>query len=239
MSDPTAPKSEDTVAPPTAKQLVKEGPLPDVHKGIPSEEAQRDSPQLPQSTIKSIDDGIEDQQSRRSHRPKVVALAIGIVGVFAVNLTIIVVVMACGFWRALEPASVAKASAAEVVHQLTEIRALAASEALLAPGKVSDAKKKDADASPAQAPVRPNGESRPIRIEAKIYGEVRDSMVPLVALVSILTVAIVVILGTFLKAAFLANPNGHGATKEADPSPVPLLEALKGLVESIKALFKS
>ena len=76
-----------------------------------------------------------------------------------------------------------------------------------------------------------------MKIEAKIFGEVRDSMLPLVALVSILTLAVTVILGTMLKASF-ARPLVMETTSEERDYPVPVLQALKELADSIKALFK-
>jgi len=241
MSDPVVPAAGETVVPPSPDQLVKVGPTTVNTISNSGSEEQRDSPELPQATINAIDDGIQDQQSRRSHRPKVVWLAIGIVVLFALNLTVVVGVMACGFWRALEPSAIAKASAAEVVR-LTQTQAQASADATADPAQTSkpiDQKKRASEISGSPTSLKTGATAQPVRIEAKIYGEVRDSMVPLVALVSILTVAIVVILGTFLKAAFLANPNGHGPGKEIEASPVPVLEALKSLADSIKAPFKS
>lgn len=142
--------------------------------------------------------------------------------------------MGLAFIRALEPDAVAKAAVAHLVKEVGDVKPSAGKAE---PAKDSAGSRVDAASAAAKPTKQPTGQE--LKIEARIYGEVRDSMVPLVALVSILTVAIVVILGTFLKAAFLGHGHGQVDTKSSDSSPVPIIEALKSLAESIKALFKN
>jgi hypothetical protein len=202
-----------------------------------------DSPPLPKVHEDLLNDGITDQVSRRSHRRPVVIGALVILIAFTLCLTGIVGTLGYTFAQALRPENVAKFAAVQLHEEINKL-SLASTEKTTGPSSSSAAPQKSSKEVKLTDPksekdATPVKESGTVRIEAKIYGEVRDSMVPLVALVSILTVAIVVILGTMLRAAFAPHPNNSSDFREKDDvSPVPLLEALKGLVESVKAAWK-
>lgn len=77
-----------------------------------------------------------------------------------------------------------------------------------------------------------------VEIVLKGLGELRDLFLPVIALVSLLTVAVVVILVTMLKASFAQS----AASEKADESmnlgaiPIPLIEAIKSLLDTLKGL---
>jgi hypothetical protein len=172
-----------------------------------------------------------------------VIAALSVLTAFTLCLTVIVGTLGFAFHQALKPENIAKFSAAELREKINEIssapteKSTTSSKAEKAPGSSDkETKPSNAKSDDEHALVK---ENEPVKVEARIYGEIRDSMVPLVALVSILTVAIVVILGTMLKAAFAPHPNNSSDPKEKEEtSPVPLLEALKALVDSVKAAWK-
>lgn len=202
-----------------------------------------DSPPLPKLKEDFLNDGIADQISRRAPRARIVMTALTILAVFTVNLTGIVGTLGFAFYQALKPENIAKFAAAELREKINKDSS-GPTEKSNTPSKSEKAptssdkepKPSNAKSTNEHAPVKENG---PIKVEANIYGEIRDSMGPLVALVSILAVAIVVILGTMLKATFAPYLNNSPAPKEKEEtSPVPLIEALKGLVDSVKAAWK-
>lgn len=202
-----------------------------------------DSPPLPTGQVELINDGIADQQSRRKYRTFILTAALMVLALFALSLTGIVGTLGAAFYQALKPENIAKFVAVELQEKIGHASLQSAEK--LNPTSTSPKASKNADEETKASKVKstasstPTKENDPIKVEAKIYGEIRDSMVPLVALVSILTVAIVVILGTMLKAVFAPHPNHRLDMKEnEEASPLPIIEALKGLVDSIKAVWK-
>lgn len=229
MADP-----QDGVAPPSDDQRVNQlpaGPSPAESQRSSDSERNRDAPPLRDGYSEYLNDGIADQTSRRSHRGELVKASFYVLGILMLNLTIVVIVLTYAFCRALAPESVAKASVAELVKWVDQA---ASSPGASLPSSSSSAPSKIAPASP-PGPIKTQAQA--MKIEAKIFGEVRDSMFPLVALVSILTLAVTVILGTMLKASF-ARPVVVETASDEKEYPVPVLQALKELADSIKALFK-
>jgi hypothetical protein len=235
---PTAPN--DNVTPPSPAQIKREldKPLPVTASAGPG-----DSPPLPPGHLDLLNDGIADQQSRREYRLPILGAALGVLAVFTVCLAGIVFTLGNGFFQALQPENIAKFAAVELKGKIDKVSAAVGEKETSSSNedvskKTSDKESKSSTFKTAEE--RSNAkEHEPVKVEAKIYGEIRDSMVPLVALVSILAVAIVVILATMLKAAFAPHPNNTTGQKEKEESsPVPILEAIKGLVDSIKAAWK-
>lgn len=230
----------EDVSPPSPDQLRT---ALDSSSSVASNTGPGDSEVLPKVHENLLNDGIADQVSRRAHRLPVVIAALIVLTVVTLCLAGIVGTLGYSFYRALEPDNVAKFTAVELKEKISKV----ASEQAEKLSAASKAEKPPGGASKEAKTVKAKGgdenvhakEAEPIKVEAKIYGEIRDSMVPLVALVSILTVAVVVILGTMLKAAFAPHPNHSPEPKEAgDTSPVPLIQACKDLVESVKAALK-
>lgn len=210
---------------------------------LDSDAAPGDSPPLPPGQEDLINDGIADQQSRRDYRIYIIVAALVVLSLFTLSLTGIVGTLGTAFYQALKPENIAKFVAVELQEKIGHASSQSAEK--LTPTSTSPKASKNADeetkASKGKGTASsiPTKENDPIKVEAKIYGEIRDSMVPLVALVSILTVAIVVILGTMLKAVFAPHPNHRLDMKEnEEASPLPIIEALKGLADSIKAVWK-
>lgn len=194
-----------------------------------------------------MNDGIVDLESKRQHRPAIVIAALISLGLFIANLTAVVAVVAYTFCTATKPEAIAKSVAVELSDKLSKaasgIDAGASAASASEPYKKSTltyqrAQGADKSASGVSGKLAEDQE-RSVKIEAKIFGEIKESLVPLVALVSILTVAAVVILGTLLKAAFAPHPNHKLDSKDeaSDSSPVPVIEALKSLAEALKGLF--
>ncbi|MEW7849529.1 hypothetical protein AB2N08_12580 [Massilia aurea] len=228
-----------SVNPPQASQLRTElGSQPNSATAEPG-----DSRPLPPFHGNLLNDGITDQISRRAQRRPIVIAALFVLGAFTVCLIGVVFTLGVAFHQALKPDNIAKFVAVELRGKVNEVASKQAEKAGISSKleKPSPASDKDAKAINAKTDSEDAvaKEAEPIKVEAKIYGEIRDSMVPLVALVSILTVAVIVILGTMLKAAFSPHPNsGYNLAEKNDTSPVPLLEALKSLIESVKAAWK-
>lgn len=229
----------DNVEPPSPEQRKTELGTP---SQVPVATGPGDSPVLPKVKEDLLNDGIADQTSRRGYRGPILIAAMLVLLVFAICLAGVVGTLSTGFYQALKPENIAKFVAAEFKVKVDKISSESVEKASASksekfpatPGK--EAKSAATKTTDEHSAVK---DSEPIKVEARIYGEIRDSMVPLVALVSILTVAIVVILGTMLKAAFAPHPNNSADLKEKDEtSPVPVLEALKGLIESVKAAWK-
>lgn len=239
------------VDPPTPGQIRRE--LDPPSQATPAATAPRatgtpqsgpgDSPPLSQNRLDLLNDGIADQQSRRVYRYPILIAAVVVLTVFTLSLAGVVATLSTGFYQALKPENIAKSVAVELQEAVPKVLAdpvgkpstsSIAEKASSTPNKESNSSVTKTNEVHVAA-----RETVPVKIEAKIYGEVRDSMVPLVALVSILAVAIVVILGTMLKAAFAPHPNNSTHQQEKDEtSPVPILEAIKGLVDSIKEAWK-
>lgn len=239
---PTPTPTPDPTPTPTPGPGSAPGPTPDQLRTA-MDTTPGDSPLLPRGYEDLLNDGITDQISRRSHRRPVVIGALVILIAFTLCLTGIVGTLGYTYVKALSPENVAKLSAVQLHEQISKLPLVLteASPTKLASkdsvGKVDKGLKSDDTKKEKELLAVKDGGT--IKIDAKIYGEVRDSMVPLVALVSILTVAIVVILGTMLKAAFSPHPNHRSELLDKDEvSPVPLLEALKALIESVKAAWK-
>jgi hypothetical protein len=230
--------TEDGVAPPSPSQRKTSLDSPSPSSSAPGP---GDSPPFPKIREDLLNDGIADQISRRGHRQPIVIAALTVLAALTICLGGIVFTLGFAFYNALNSQTIAKFAAAELQEKINRIPLALSSktEAAVKPTKASNDSDKKNISSNQDLTVKPAKEAEPVRIEAKIYGEVRDSMVPLVALVSILTVAIVVILGTMLKAAFAPHPNNSSDTNDKDEtSPVPLLEALKSLVDSVRAAWK-
>jgi hypothetical protein len=209
------------------------------------DEQTRDSDPLPGGHEALLNDGILDLASRRSHRPGIVIAALVALGFFLVNVTIIIVTLACGFTQALKPEVVARSAAVQLAEK---VGAAASTSATAAPtvsqvsGSAPEKGKSASGAARTQSESADANQPRVVRVEAKIFGEIKDSMVPLVALVSILTIAIVVILATMLKAAFAVHPHAaptsaNDKEKQESDAFVPALEACKSFVETLKGAF--
>jgi hypothetical protein len=231
--------SEDNVKPPSPEQRKTELGTP---SQAPVATGPGDSPVLPKVQEDLLNDGIADQTSRRGYRGRILIAAMLVLLVFTSCLAGVVGTLSTGFYQALKPENIAKFVAIEFKGKVDKISSVSAEQPNTPKlDKPQATPSKEGKPTAAKAAEEHNAvkESEPVKIEARIYGEIRDSMVPLVALVSILTVAIVVILGTMLKAAFAPHPN-NGADlkgKEATSS-VPVLEALKSLLDSVKAAWK-
>jgi hypothetical protein len=227
----------DDVPPPKQDQIKREldSPNPGTTTSGPG-----DSKPLPPGYLNFLNDGIVDQESRRKVRKPALIAAFAVLGMFTASLVVIVAVLSCGFYQALKTENIARFVAAELRGKIDKASAAgvdrdANSSKDETSKKVTD---KDSKSSAAKGDHSASKDPEPVKVEAKIYGEIRDSMVPLVALVSILAVAIVVILGTMLKAAFAPHPHNSADLREREEtSPVPLIEALKGLVDAIKAAW--
>ena len=239
--DPTSSEDENVTSinndgvPPPSQDMIK--------TQLDSVAAPGDSPPLPTGQVELINDGIADQQSRRKYRTYIIAAALAVLTLFTLSLTGIVGTLGTAFYQALKPENIAKFVAVELQEKIGHASSQSAEK--LTPTSTSPKASKNADeetkASKGKSTTSsiPTKENDPIKVEAKIYGEIRDSMVPLVALVSILTVAIVVILGTMLKAVFAPHPNHRLDMKgNEEASPLPIIEALKRLADSIKAVWK-
>ncbi len=188
-----------------------------------------DSPPLPKSLEDLLNDGIKDLASRRGYRKFIVVASLITVTVFLFNLTVIICTLTTGFKEAFKPEIVAQSVVLELKKN---INGVTSDKDVVSNSPQTSRQKTISDKDAAK---------EPIRVDAKIFGGIQDSMAPLVALVSILTIAVIVIIGTMLKAAFAPHPHHQpDASKAKDyaSSPVPLIEALKGLVESLKGIFK-
>ncbi len=240
-SPDAAPADEET-SPPNAAQLKTKLDVPPQGNSI---SGPGDSPPLPADRLNSLNDGIDDQRSRRAHRKPVAWLTTCVVVCFTLCLAGIIWTLGSAYSTALNPDNIAKITSIELREQIRHTALTHTSEQkhTVTGSKAEGTQKKSqpgnstrhAEEVSASASVK---EAEPLRIEAKIYGEIRDSMVPLVALVSILAVAIVVLVGTMLRAAFAPHPNYTPPVEKEEVSPVPIIEALKSLAESIKAVFK-
>jgi hypothetical protein len=77
-----------------------------------------------------------------------------------------------------------------------------------------------------------------VEVDLKRLADLRDLFLPVVAMVSLLTVAVVVILVTMLRASFA--PTVSALDRESDKSlldlPVPIIEAMKSFVDALKGL---
>lgn len=227
----------DDVPPPNQDQIKRE--LDSSNLGTTTS-GPGDSKPLPPGYVNFLNDGIVDQESRRKVRKPVLIAALAVLGMFTFSLIVIVAVLSSGFYQALKPENIAKFVAAELHGKIDRATATGgnkdASSSKDATSKKSTDKESKLSAAAGTGDRSVLKESEPVKVEAKIYGEIRDSMVPLVALVSILAVAIVVILGTMLKAAFAPHPhNGADLREREETSPVPLIQALRGLMDAIKA----
>lgn len=201
-----------------------------------------DSPPLSRDLLNSLNDGIDDQKSRRDYRRPVVRAAFAVVFCFVVSLVGVVCTFSSVYRNVLSTENIAKIATVQLYEQIQKsaVGHGSSKEAVAQPKEVANSKKPKSTHQSGQTsdPGHAAKEDLPLSVEAKIYFEIRDSMVPMVALVSILAVAIVVILGTMLKAAFAPHPNYAIPREKEEASPLPIIEALKGLTDSIKALFK-
>lgn len=238
-AEPTTAPGDD-VAPPNQGQIRRELAPP---TSAPATSDPGDSKPLRPGYLNLLNDGIADQESRRENRKPILVAALTVLAVFTACLATVVLVLSCGFHQALKPENIAKFVAVELREKIAKISTPGVDKEVNS--TKDDAAKKTADKDSKLSTAKPatehstSKEPEPVKVDAKIYGEIRDSMVPLVGLVSILAVAIVVILGTMLKAAFAPHPHNSADLKEPEEtSSVPLIEALKGLVDSIKALWK-
>jgi len=230
MSEPVS--SSSGVTPTSAKDAGTPDPgLPNpaqVTTSLPP-----DSPALPQGESDAVDEAVRDRKYRRYFRVAVVVTAIMVMATLAVNMTWVVCSVTQGFKDALRQDTIAKAVAAQVVEQAASA-ALAAAPAS-PPASAAGAQTKRATPAPAPAV------SHKVRVEASIFGEIRDSLIPLVGLVSILALALVVITVTMLRASFApdkslkSNDSMDGG--DGIVFPVPAIEALKNLVDAIKSIF--
>lgn len=240
FSSNTTSESVDDVIPPSPEQIKRELDPP---SQAPVATGPGDSPILPKVHEDLLNDGITDQVSRREYRRPILIAALAVLAIITLCLAWVVGTLSTGFYQALKPENVSKFVAVELKGKIDKISSVTAEKTntTVTSGKTPNTTTKESKpATPGIAEAHSSTkENEPVKVEAKIYGEIRDSMVPLVALVSILTVAIVVILGTMLKAAFAPHPNNSIDLKEKEvASPVPVLEAIKGLVDSIKAAWK-
>lgn len=231
--------SGDDVPPPKQDQIKRE--LDSSNPGTTTS-GPGDSKPLPPGYVTFLNDGIIDQESRRKVRKPALIAALAVLGMFTASLVVIVAVLSCGFYQALKPENIAKFVAAELHGKIDKATVSGgdkdASSSKDETSKKSTDKESKSSAAKGAGDHSASKEPEPVKVEAKIYGEIRDSMVPLVALVSILAVAIVVILGTMLKAAFAPHPHNGADLRERDEtSPVPLIEALKGLIDAIKSAW--
>jgi len=175
-----------------------------------------DSPPLPKAQVDALNDGIADQQSRRSHRPAIVLAALLVLGALVLNLTWVVHSVLNGYQGA-------------IAHDRSTLRTPAP---VATPEQPITGQARATPSTRAESPgpiAPPQGEAR--------HHALREAMTPLVALVSILTLATVFILGTMLKAAFATPQHGHRDPSKNDPSALPLTEALKALLDSLKGIF--
>jgi len=210
------------------------------------DEKGRDSAPLPKSHEALLNDGIVDLASRRSHRPGIVIAALVALGVFLANVTVVILTLTYGYTQAIKPEMVAKSAVVELAEK---VAAAASSAPASTPHASSTASAVSASEKRASAPEQSKAtthdasdanQPRTVKVEARIFGEIKDSMVPLVALVSILTVAIVVILATMLKAAFAAHPHAAATSdkeKKDSDAFIPAIEACKSFIETLKSAF--
>lgn len=169
-----------------------------------------DSPRLPRSQLAALDDGIADQQSRRSHRPVVVTTTLVVLAALMFNLTWVVCTMVQGFHGAIASAP-------------------AQAPAPTRPGPAS--------LPPGAVPSTVDA-ALPANMPGPSLTALRDGLTPLVALVSILTLAVVFLLGTMLKAAFATPQPGPRDTGPPDAQALPITEALRDLLEWLQGLLK-
>lgn len=220
----SASQSADATSQPSPQQLITS--LPDLQPG--------DSPALPKLHEDLLNDGIADQVSRRRLRTPIFFTTLAVLFVLTVCLAGVVSVLGSAFLQALKPDNTAKLVALELAQKTAANTADTLPRPLAASASAGKSEHQAHATLPAQPAV---ADTSAPKLAISIYTEIRDAMVPLVALVSILAVAIVVILGTMLKAAFAPHPNNR--LKDTDEtSPVPVLEAMKSLVDSVKAVLK-
>lgn len=199
-----------------------------------------DSPRpLTQSELDAIRDGISDQQSRRTSRPKVLYAAFSVIFFTMVFLGCTVATICYCFYQITNPDNIEKYVSKKSIHstsESTQIVKIDRSASASAGASASASASKVSNMSLTKEPSKV--ESTLAQNTPQIHVEIRDAIVPLVAMVSILTVAVVVTLGTILKAVF-AHPPEHKKDSSDDKTiSIPFLEALKSLVESIKGFIK-
>lgn len=71
-----------------------------------------------------------------------------------------------------------------------------------------------------------------------IYGELRDALLPIVLMVSVLTAAIVVILVTAIKSSFAPPKADSDGAASDNTLPLPVIETLRSLTEAVVSLRK-
>jgi len=205
-----------------------------------------DSPTLPKIHEDLLNDSLLDLKSRRAYRRPVAWAVLTLIAILTLNLSGIVGTLTYSFSQAVKPENIISLTKAELQEKIKQATAEKEKEKNKAPQKTPGNGQGNKDKHPSSeggsdshSEKSSADKNEPIKIEAKVFGEIRDSMIPLVALTSILTVAVVVLLSTLLKAVFAIHPNHISSPeKEDDTSPIPLLEALKNLVDSIKAIWK-
>lgn len=187
-----------------------------------------DSPALTQSDEKAVDEAVTDQRYRRWFRVAIVVATIAVITTFMANLSFVVCSVVETFSKSMDNQTLAEAIAGQVVAKSASDAASASSAPTV--GTFAPSGKHVKVAAPAYEPK--------LKIEAKIFGEIRDSLIPVVALVSILTVAVVAILITLLRASFAQIGVARPSESEGGiVIPVAAIEAFKPVVEFFRSIF--
>lgn len=208
------------------------------HSGQVMNRLPPDSEDLPKGESGAVDEAVRDRRYRRYFRVAVVVTAILVMVTIAGNMTWVVCSITQGFQGAMKQDTIAKAVAVQVVEQVASAaQSASSSSSVSASAAASASSAPAARAKAGHTAATPNK----VRVEASIFGEIRDSLIPLVGLVSILTLALVVITVTMLRASFAPDKS----LKSNDPVensdgivfPVPAIEALKSFIDSVKSIF--
>lgn len=235
MSDTPAPQPgpDDTPPPSTAKTALTQPEVAAVADAPP------DSPPLPLEKFNLVFESVKDQRWRRIARSGIVLLGCFVVVWFTCSLTKVVGEVSAGFSNILSKETLTALVAAEVKAAHADAASAVANAASGASSSQPQqpAKKEAKVSKPVQS--GDTKESAPkVDVDLKRLADLRDLFLPVVAMVSLLTVAVVVILVTMLRASFA--PTVPALDRESDKSlldlPVPIIEAMKSFVDALKGL---
>jgi Mn2+/Fe2+ NRAMP family transporter len=209
-----------------------------------------DSPPLPPGLESQFEEGVKDQRYRRMFRASLVSGVLTTLALLAVNLTYVIFSTTDVYTSAIKQ----HAAAATTLHTAAAHDGAKASGVVVgATSSVAGAPSAVAVAtSSASSVTSPKDKSKPEArvlertVEAEphsspIFGEMKDALIPIVAMVSVLAASIVVILVTALKASFAPTKTGGEKagqeSNEIGPAfPSPVIEAITNLIDAVKGV---
>lgn len=183
--------------------------------GEPSESTQGSSGGK-EKIVEKLNEAVSDQVFRRYFRAAIVLITLLTVVTLVCNLHYVIRKTTKVYTHAIEQ----HAGASIRYNELVAKRALVA-------GQPASSAQSATKATESAVKEKPSHEGLPI------FGEMRDALVPIVVIISVLAASIVVILVTSLKASFATPDAGDSSLPKH-----PFLEALKNLLDALVSVIK-